>query len=199
MTHDPGWEKPLRRDYRFVQLVHFASRCEVRITPRVRPMTLCEPDLTTIVDEMDQQQRKRTMSDGSDDDDEDTSPGNGQDNDESSKTMTEEVRKLEEKRAYNRRNAARARKRTKDQLAELCRKVEVLSDKNKSLEDKNEELLRAVASLTDENTILRRLIIDRNVTSSTSSNSGNAPTQFTVGNSSVQPSHQTFDMFAAWK
>jgi seryl-tRNA synthetase len=156
-------------------------------------MTLLEPDLTNF-DKMDQHQRKRNMSDGSDDD-EDTRPGN----DEGSKTMTEEERKLEEKRAYNRRNAARARKRTKDQLAELCRKVEVLSDKNKSLEDKNEELLRAVASLTDENTILRRLIIDRNATSSSSTNSGNAPTQFGVGNSSVQPSHQTFDMFAAWK
>ena len=113
--------------------------------------------------------------------------------------MTEEERKLEEKRAYNRRNAARARKRTKDQLAELCRKVEVLSDKNKSLEDKNEELLRAVASLTDENTILRRLIIERNATTNSSTNSGTAPSQFYVGNSSVQPSHQSFDMFAAWK
>jgi bZIP transcription factor len=161
-------------------------------------MTLCEPDLISNSDKMEQQQRKRTMSDGSDDD-EDTRPGNGQDNDEGSKTLTEEERKLEEKRAYNRRNAARARKRTKDQLAELCRKVEVLSDKNKSLEDKNEELLRAVASLTDENTILRRLIIDRNATSSTSTNSGTAPSQFSVGNPSVQPSHQSFDMFAAWK
>lgn len=75
--------------------------------------------------------------------------------------MTEDERKLEEKRAYNRRNAARARKRTKDQLAELCRKVEALTDRNKSLEGANAELTKRVVALTDENVLLRRIILEK--------------------------------------
>jgi hypothetical protein len=76
-------------------------------------------------------------------------------------TMTEEERKLEEKRAYNRRNAARARKRTKDQLAELCRKVESLTSRSEALEATNSELTKRVVALTEENMLLRRIILDK--------------------------------------
>lgn len=75
--------------------------------------------------------------------------------------MTEEERKLEEKRAYNRRNAARARKRTKDQLAELCRKVESLTDRSEALEATNSALTKRVVALTEENMLLRRIILDK--------------------------------------
>lgn len=76
-------------------------------------------------------------------------------------SMTEEERqKLDAKRAYNRLNAARARKRTKDQLSSLCRKVESYSDKNEQLEASNQDLLKKVSALSDENKILRRLLID---------------------------------------
>jgi hypothetical protein len=72
----------------------------------------------------------------------------------------EEARKLEAKRAYNRLNAARARKRTKDHLAELCRKIEALSDKNATIEGKNEELMKRIAVLAEENNVLRRFLVD---------------------------------------
>jgi hypothetical protein len=72
----------------------------------------------------------------------------------------DEVLKLEAKRAYNRLNAARARKRTKDQLEDLCRKVERLADKNDKLEERNEELMKRIALLTDENRVLRRFLLD---------------------------------------
>jgi hypothetical protein len=77
------------------------------------------------------------------------------------KATTEEERKLEEKRAYNRRNAARARKRTKDQLAELCRKVESLTNRSEALEASNSELTKRVVALTEENMLLRRIILDK--------------------------------------
>jgi hypothetical protein len=147
--------------------------------------------------------RKLSMSDGSEAHEVSETSGAAQcqDNQEitSTREMTEEERKLEEKRAYNRRNAARARKRTKDQLAELCRKVELLSDKNKTLEGKNEELVRAVASLTDENSILRRLIIDRNAASSSASTMPQFGMGNVLGNLPVQSSTQSFDVFAGWK
>jgi hypothetical protein len=72
----------------------------------------------------------------------------------------EDGRKLEAKRAYNRLNAARARKRTKDQIADLCRKVERLTDKTEKQQEKNEELLKRIALLTDENRVLRRFLLD---------------------------------------
>jgi hypothetical protein len=76
--------------------------------------------------------------------------------------MTDEERtKLEEKRAYNRRNAARARKRTKDQLAELCRKVESLTDRSEALETTNSALTKRVVALTEENMLLRRIILEK--------------------------------------
>lgn len=78
--------------------------------------------------------------------------------------LTEDARKLEEKRAYNRKNAARARKRVKDQLSELCRKVESFSDKNEALQEANAELSKRVSALTEENLLLRRLILEKQVT-----------------------------------
>jgi hypothetical protein len=72
----------------------------------------------------------------------------------------DEARKLETKRAYNRLNAARARKRTKDQIADLCRKVGRLTDKIEKQQEKNEELLQRIALLTDENRVLRRFLLD---------------------------------------
>jgi hypothetical protein len=75
--------------------------------------------------------------------------------------IADEDRKLEEKRAYNRRNAARARKRTKDQLAELCRKVESLTDRSEALEATNSALTKRVVALTEENMLLRRIILDK--------------------------------------
>jgi hypothetical protein len=86
-------------------------------------------------------------------------------NDGKAGTMTEmtdeDRKKLEEKRAYNRRNAARARKRTKDQLAELCRKVESLTDRSEALEATNSALTKRVVALTEENMLLRRIILDK--------------------------------------
>jgi hypothetical protein len=143
--------------------------------------------------------RRLSMSDGFEAHDlsEAAAVEQGQDNQDTSSTreMTEEERLLEEKRAYNRRNAARARKRTKDQLAELCRKVELLSDKNKTLEEKNDELMRAVASLADENSILRRIIVDK----STASSSASPVPQFGMANGPVQTPNHVFDMFGGWK
>lgn len=72
----------------------------------------------------------------------------------------DDVCKLEAKRAYNRANAARARKRTKDHITELCRKVESLSDRNDSLEEKNVELTSRLTTLAEENKLLRSVILD---------------------------------------
>jgi hypothetical protein len=84
---------------------------------------------------------------------------------QSEKSMTEEERKLEAKRAYNRANAARARKRVKEQLVELCQKVETASDKYDKLKEKNDELEKLVVSLNEENQMLRRVLAEQRVTS----------------------------------
>jgi hypothetical protein len=67
----------------------------------------------------------------------------------------EESRKLEEKRAYNRRNAARARQRVKDQLTDLSEKVENFSHQNDTLKQDNEELRNKNKILTEENQSLK--------------------------------------------
>lgn len=81
-------------------------------------------------------------------------------NNESESSLTEhDERKLAEKRAYNRRNAARARQRVKDQLAELNIKVENFANRNAEVEDQNKKLLAQVKALTEENQTLRRYIV----------------------------------------
>jgi hypothetical protein len=67
----------------------------------------------------------------------------------------DEAHKLEEKRAYNRRNAARARQRVKDQLTDLSEKVENFSHLNDTLKQANEELQDKVKVLTEENQSLK--------------------------------------------
>jgi hypothetical protein len=67
----------------------------------------------------------------------------------------DEGRKLEEKRAYNRRNAARARQRVKDQLTDLSEKVENFSHLNDTLKEANEKLQDKVKVLTEENQSLK--------------------------------------------
>jgi hypothetical protein len=81
---------------------------------------------------------------------EDASAGNSHPED-----AEEEGRKLEEKRAYNRRNAARARQRVKDQLTDLSEKVENFSHQNDNLKQANEELQDKIKMLTEENQSLK--------------------------------------------
>jgi hypothetical protein len=73
---------------------------------------------------------------------------------------SEEKLKSEEKREYNRINAARARQRTKDHIAELCNKVQGYEDKNAALEQKNETLMNRIAALRDENMVLRSILLE---------------------------------------
>jgi hypothetical protein len=100
----------------------------------------------------------------------------------------EEARQLEAKRAYNRLNAARARKRTKDHLAELCRKIEALSDKNSTIEGKNEELMKRIAVLAEENNVLRRFLVDADAASVAASSRSTMAPLYTMNSSTVGPS-----------
>jgi bZIP transcription factor len=68
--------------------------------------------------------------------------------------------RLEEKREYNRINAARARKRTKDHIAELCGKVQEIEEKNATLEAKNQSLSSRVSALIEENKVLRLTLLE---------------------------------------
>jgi hypothetical protein len=70
----------------------------------------------------------------------------------------DDTRKLEEKRAYNRRNAARARQRVKDQLTDLSEKVENFSHLNEKLKQASEQLRDQVKMLTEENHNLKLYI-----------------------------------------
>ena len=67
---------------------------------------------------------------------------------------------LEAKREYNRINAARARKRTKDHIAELCGKVQELEEKNATLEAKNQSISSRVSALIEENKVLRLTLLE---------------------------------------
>lgn len=78
--------------------------------------------------------------------------------DDPNSSPTQEERELAEKREYNRRNAARARQRVKDQLADLSGKVEQYSSRNSQLEGENEELRRANDRLQEENNQLRQYV-----------------------------------------
>jgi bZIP transcription factor len=71
-----------------------------------------------------------------------------------------EQRRLEAKRDYNRINAARARKRTKDHIAELCGKVQELEEKNATLEAKNQSISSRVSELIEENKVLRLALLE---------------------------------------
>jgi bZIP transcription factor len=68
--------------------------------------------------------------------------------------------RLEAKREYNRINAARARKRTKDHIAELCGKVQELEEKNATLEAKNQSISSRVSALIEENKVLRLTLLE---------------------------------------
>eukprot|EP00977_Amphora_coffeiformis_P006843 scaffold1499_cov170-Amphora_coffeaeformis.AAC.22 len=77
----------------------------------------------------------------------------GQDNDDDD----EDLRKLEEKRAYNRKNAARARQRTKEHILELTARAERYASRNEELQQANDSLMAEVKKLTEENQRLRQL------------------------------------------
>ena len=70
----------------------------------------------------------------------------------------EDRRKLEEKRAYNRKNAARARQRTKEHILELTARAERYASKNEELQSANDKLVAEVKALTEENQRLRQLV-----------------------------------------
>lgn len=70
----------------------------------------------------------------------------------------EEARKLEEKRAYNRRNAARARQRTKEHILELTARAERFAARNEDLQRTNDTLMAEVKLLREENQRLRQLV-----------------------------------------
>jgi len=70
----------------------------------------------------------------------------------------EDLRKLEEKRAYNRKNAARARQRTKEHILELTARAERYASKNEQLQQANDSLTAEVERLTEENQRLRQLV-----------------------------------------
>ena len=70
----------------------------------------------------------------------------------------EDRRKLEEKRAYNRKNAARARQRTKEHILELTARAERYASTNEELQKSNETLLGQVKALTEENQRLRQIV-----------------------------------------
>lgn len=67
-------------------------------------------------------------------------------------------RKLEEKRAYNRKNAARARQRTKEHILELTARAERYASRNEELQRTNDSLMADVKRLTEENQRLRQLV-----------------------------------------
>lgn len=82
-------------------------------------------------------------------------------------------RKLEEKRAYNRKNAARARQRTKEHILELTARAERYASKNEDLQKTNETLMAQVKALTEENQRLRQIVnMPRSAVSSGGSGSG---------------------------
>lgn len=66
--------------------------------------------------------------------------------------------KLESKRAYNRRNAARARQRVKDQLSDLSKKVENFSHLNGNLEATNAQLRAQLKTAEEENKSMKQFI-----------------------------------------
>jgi hypothetical protein len=105
--------------------------------------------------------------------------------------VSEETLKLEAKREYNRINAARARQRTKDHIAELCSKVQGFEEKNAALEQRNESLMTRIAALRDENMVLRSILLETMGRKPRSfSQSGSCPTSDTfVPKNQVKPTH----------
>lgn len=85
-------------------------------------------------------------------------PGSSLSNDGGDDDEDDDGRKLEEKRAYNRRNAARARQRTKDHILELTARAERYAAKNEALQKSNDKLVADVKALTEENQRLRQLV-----------------------------------------
>jgi hypothetical protein len=71
---------------------------------------------------------------------------------------SEEENKLAKKRAYNRKNAARARQRAKDQLSELSQKVDAHCHENNQRRVRNEELVSQIQILQEENLKLKQLL-----------------------------------------
>jgi hypothetical protein len=71
---------------------------------------------------------------------------------------SEEENKLAKKRAYNRKNAARARQRAKDQLSELSQKVDAYCHENNQRRVRNEELASQIQILQEENLKLKQLL-----------------------------------------
>jgi len=67
-------------------------------------------------------------------------------------------RRQERKRAYNRLNAARARKRTKEQIASLEARVQSLEGEVVRVQQLNDRLVRGATALQEENRVLRGLL-----------------------------------------
>lgn len=100
---------------------------------------------------------------------------------EDSEFKDDDDRKLEEKRAYNRRNAARARQRTKDHILELTARAERYAAKNDELQKANDSLLADVKALTEENQRLRQLVRSSNPGASGSAGTGSVNTAAASG------------------
>ncbi|GKY96731.1 hypothetical protein MPSEU_000632600 [Mayamaea pseudoterrestris] len=81
-------------------------------------------------------------------------------------SMDDPQQRLEAKRAYNRMNAARARKRTKDRISVLGDQVEEQAIVNAKLMKINKELNSCVDRLVEENRDLRHLAMQSGVTPS---------------------------------
>jgi hypothetical protein len=100
---------------------------------------------------------------------------------------------MEAKRVYNRESAARARKKVKEQTAELYRRIADASDKHTLLQEQHEKLVALTSSLAQENQMLRNMIMEQN-TSSTSTGTNSNPNTNT--NSSSCPN--TFAAAGEW-
>lgn len=94
---------------------------------------------------------------------------------EISSQQLENNQKIEERRAYNRRNAARARQRTKDQFQELHARLEEYAAQCSELERRCDRMAEENATLRDENLKLRQqqLLAGGAATSSASLNTNN--------------------------
>lgn len=74
---------------------------------------------------------------------------------EPEETPSDEERRREVRRAYNRENAQRARQRTKDKITTLTSEINSLEDQEAALLETNRQLQREVQRLQHENNLLR--------------------------------------------
>jgi regulator of replication initiation timing len=118
-----------------------------------------------------------------------TEPQDQQENDEPL-DPDDEARKLTEKRAYNRRNAARARQRVKDQLADLSQKVDSYVNKCSELERDNKKLSEQNKQLGSENEKLRRIVVAGSTATGASAVPASASSSLQARQASLRSSSQ---------